>query len=97
MSARLKRVTEALWGTKQAGEDAGDHASTTGPAGFLVGSWSDFEAWIRSTIGGDFIWKVRPRDSAKNRQMVADSIIEAVSNNGGSFPERNAFLERIER
>ncbi len=60
----------------------------------LTGSWQDFEAWIRDAIGGGFVWKVRPRDTRANRETVVESICGAIERHGGSFPERDAFLER---
>ena len=60
----------------------------------LEGSWENFEAWIRTQIGEDFIWKVRPRDTLGNREMVIDSIKKATSHNNGSFPKNDAFIER---
>ncbi len=30
---------------------------------YLSGTWEEFEAWTRSTIGSDFRWKIRPRIS----------------------------------
>ena len=62
----------------------------------LDGGWPDFEDWIRRAIGGNFRWGARPRDSRENRQMVADSIAESTSKNDGTFPQRNAFIERQE-
>jgi hypothetical protein len=61
----------------------------------LTGVWRDFESWIRRAIGGDFTWKVRPRDNPENRQMVADSIAESARGKAGAFPQRNAFIERV--
>ena len=60
----------------------------------LAGSWEDLEAWIRETIGSDFNWNVRPRDTLANREMLVESISSAMKQHDGSFPERNAFLER---
>ena len=59
--------------------------------------WTAFESWIRSRLGSDFKWGARPRDTRENRQMVADSILESIEKNGGTFPQRNAFIERQER
>jgi hypothetical protein len=84
MSRRLKDITKALWRRGKA-EGADD----------CDGSWPDFESWIRRAIGGDFTWKVRPRDNPEKRQMVADSIAESTRKNGGTFPERDAFIERV--
>ncbi len=57
-------------------------------------SWEAFEAWITQTIGGGFVWKIRPRDAPENRQMVIESIFSAMKRNGGTFPKSDAFLER---
>ena len=62
---------------------------------YLTGSWQEFEAWIRTTIGGDFRWKIRPRDDVANREMVVDRIKDAMTRNDGTFPEKNSFIERI--
>ncbi len=63
---------------------------------YLTGAWEEFEAWIRTTIGGDFRWKIRPQDNVENREMVADLITDAMKRNGGIFPEKNSFVERID-
>ncbi len=63
-------------------------------AQLLSGSWEDFEAWVGRAIGGGFTWKVRPRDTAENRQMVIDSILSAMERNNGTFPRSDVFLER---
>jgi hypothetical protein len=42
---------------------------------FLEGTWEEFEAWIRETIGSDFRWLIRPQDSSVNREMVADLVL----------------------
>ncbi len=60
----------------------------------LTGSWQEFEAWIRDALNGEFLWKVRPRDTPENREAVIESICSAIERHGGSFPERDAFLER---
>lgn len=62
----------------------------------LEGGWPDFEDWIRKTIGGNFRWGARPRDSRENREMVAESIAESTRKNSGKFPQQNAFIERQE-
>jgi len=62
---------------------------------FIRGSWDDFESWIKEKVGGEFSWKVRPRDTKVNRMAVAQSIIEAMERSGGTFPSSgNVFLER---
>ncbi len=33
----------------------------------LEGTWQEFEALIRDTIGSDFRWRVRPQDTRSNR------------------------------
>ena len=60
---------------------------------YLAGTWEEFEAWIRETIGGDFRWKIRPRDNLPNREVVADLNKEAIKRNNGVFPENNSFIE----
>ena len=60
----------------------------------LDGTWEEFEQWIRDTIGSNFSWCVRPRDTAENREMVASLVLEDLKRSGGVFPEKNAFIER---
>lgn len=91
--ARLKDIARALWSNSNAEEDLAGKGNSPEA---LAGSWSDFEQWIRSTIGSDFIWKARPSDTPENRRMTADSIVESMKKNDGSFPKRNAFVERQE-
>jgi hypothetical protein len=62
----------------------------------LTGTWEEFEAWIRETIGADFHWRVRPQDNATNREMVASFIRVAFRGNKGSFPESNTFIENVD-
>jgi len=62
----------------------------------LTGSREEFDAGIRDTIGGDFRWKIRPRDTPSNRKMVADLILIDIENGGSVFPESNAFIERVQ-
>jgi hypothetical protein len=59
------------------------------------GTWDEFEAWIKNTIGSDFRWRVRPQDTPSNREMVADLIQDAIRRNNGSFPQKNTFIERV--
>jgi len=59
-------------------------------------SWDEFEEWIRQKINGDFSWKIRPIDSRDNREAVAESILMAISNNNGTFPEKgDMFIEKL--
>ena len=62
----------------------------------MTGSREEFEAWIRDTIGDDFRWKIRPRDTPSNRKMIADLILSDIENGGGVFPGSNAFTERVQ-
>jgi DNA-binding response OmpR family regulator len=57
-------------------------------------SWEAFEVWIRQTIGGDFTWFARPRDTPESRQIIIDSIRAAMVSNDATFPQRNEFLKR---
>jgi len=61
----------------------------------LDGTWEEFEQWIRDTIGSDFRWCVRPRDTSENREMVASLVLEDIKRSEGISPENNAFIERI--
>lgn len=61
---------------------------------FLSGTWEQFEGWIKTKIGGEISWKVRPRDTKVNRMIVAESILDTLDRNGGEFPPSgNLFLE----
>jgi len=42
---------------------------------YLTSTWEEFEAWIRSTMGSNFRWKIRPIDNHGNRQMIAKAIV----------------------
>ncbi len=65
-----------------------------GEKDFLTGDWRDFESWIKAKVGGEILWKIRPRDTMVNRQVVAESVIETIEQNGGRFPPSgNLFLE----
>ena len=61
----------------------------------LEGTWEEFEAWIKETIGSDFRWRVRPQDTSTNREMVAGLVPDGIKRNDGVFPRSNAFIERI--
>jgi hypothetical protein len=57
-------------------------------------AWDQFEGWIRTKIGGEISWKVRPRDTKVNRMIVAESVLYPLDRNGGEFPPSgNLFLE----
>jgi hypothetical protein len=57
-------------------------------------SWETFESWIKAKVGGEIHWKIRPKDTMVNRQVVAESIIETMEKNDGTFPPSgNLFLE----
>jgi hypothetical protein len=64
---------------------------------YLSGTWEEFEAWIRSTIGSHFRWKLRPQDQPAYREMIAGLIVDAINSNNGVFPQSNAFIERTEQ
>ncbi|GBE03716.1 hypothetical protein BMS3Abin09_00634 [bacterium BMS3Abin09] len=61
----------------------------------IEGTWEEFEAWIRDAIGSDFRWRIRPRDSVSNRQMIADLIMDNIKRNNGKFPEGDTFIQKI--
>ena len=71
-------------------------SESTGSGDLVDKIEGDFEFWIRSRLGSEFRWSARPRDTRENRQMVADSIVDSIEKNNGSFPQRNAFIERLE-
>lgn len=60
----------------------------------LDGSWACFEAWVRRTIGSDFIWKLLIRDTPTHRKLIMASIRDAMKANGGLFPKEDTYLER---
>ncbi len=62
----------------------------------LEGTWQEFEALIRDTIGSDFRWRIRPQDTRSNREMIVSLIQEDSEMNKGVFPERNAFIESVQ-
>jgi hypothetical protein len=62
---------------------------------YLEGSWEEFEAWIRETIGTDFHWRIRPQDSVSNRKMIADLILDEIKRNNGEFPGGDTFIQRV--
>ncbi len=62
----------------------------------LEGSWEEFEAWIRDTIGSNFHWRIRPLDTASNRKMIADLILAEIKQNDGVFPVEDTFLQRAQ-
>ena len=61
-------------------------------------SWEQFEEIIRKTIGSDFIWKIRPRDTEANRQARLESSERTLAEHNGSFPGKgNMFIEPEKR
>ena len=60
----------------------------------LEGNREEFEAWIRDTIGSNFHWRIRPLDTASNRKMIADLILDEIKQNKGIFPEGDTFILR---
>ena len=62
----------------------------------LTGNREEFDAWIRDTIGGDFRWNIRPRDTPSNRKMVAELISSDIESGGSVFAGSNAFIERVQ-
>jgi len=59
--------------------------------------WEQFEEIIRETIGSDFIWKIRPRDTGANRQAVRESIERMLREHNGSFPEEGDMFIELEK
>ena len=56
--------------------------------------WEEFEKIIRKAIGSGFIWKIRPGDTAPNRQAVMESIERTLREHNRSFPEQgDMFIE----
>ena len=60
----------------------------------LDGTWQEFEAWIKDTIGCSFRWRIRPADTRSNREMIASLILGDIKRNNGHFPKENAFIEK---
>jgi hypothetical protein len=60
-----------------------------------LGTWEEFEAWIRETIGSNFRWRIRPMDTNSNRIMIADLIQAKIGQNNGVFPEWDNFIEKV--
>jgi len=61
----------------------------------IQGTWEEFEALIRETIGSDLRWCIRPQDTTRNREMVASLILKDIESGNGVFSGKNAFIERI--
>ncbi len=80
MCARLKDITRALWSNSNAEEDPAGKGNSPEA---LAGSWSDFEQWIRATIGSDFIWKAREVLFCRLRDLPALHCAQEVINDGG--------------
>ena len=60
--------------------------------------WEQFEEIIRKAIGSDFIWKIRPGDTAANRLAVMESIERMLREHNDSFPEEeDIFIEPEKR
>ena len=60
----------------------------------LDGTWQEFEAWIKDTIGCSFRWRIRPADTRSNGVMIASLILGDIKRNNGYFPKENAFIEK---
>ena len=60
---------------------------------FLDRTWEEFEQWIKYTIGSDFRWCVRPRDTAENREMVV-ALFWKISNEARGFSLKRTHLSR---
>ncbi len=60
----------------------------------LEGTWQEFEALIRDTIGSDFHLRVQPQDTNSNQDMIVSLIPQDIKRNNGVFPERNTFIEK---
>ena len=57
-----------------------------------------FEEIIRETIGSDFVWKLRPRDTGDNRQAIMESVERMLQEHDGRFPEKgDMFIEPEKR
>ena len=49
---------------------------------------------VRKVIGSGFTWKIRPRDTETNRQMIMKTIEQELRGNNGLFPkEGDVFVE----
>jgi hypothetical protein len=59
----------------------------------LDGTWQEFEAWIKDTIGCSFRWRVRPADTRPNREMIVSLIRGDIKQNKW-FSRRRMYLSR---
>ncbi len=63
---------------------------------YLDGTWQEFEARIKDTIGSSFRWHVRPQDNRSNREMIVSLILEDIKRNNGVFPGgKCVYIERL--
>ena len=60
----------------------------------IQGTWEEFEALIRETIGLGFHWCIRPQDTIGNWEMVASLILKDIERGNGISPDKNAFIEK---
>jgi hypothetical protein len=60
----------------------------------LDGTWQEFEAWIKDTIGCSFRWRIRPADTCPNREMIASHILGDIKRNNGDLLKENVFIEK---
>jgi hypothetical protein len=61
----------------------------------LTNNREKFDVWIRTTIGGDFRWKIPPIKSLLFQKRNADLILGDIEENGCVFPESNLFIEQV--
>ena len=61
-----------------------------------TGTWDAFAAWLRTTLGRTFRWRVRPADTAANRRMIADWVQDERTRHPGRFSAPNAFIECLD-
>ncbi len=52
----------------------------------LDGTWKEFETWSKDTIGSNFRWRIRPRDTRSNREMIVSLILNGIRRNNGFSP-----------
>ena len=60
----------------------------------LDGTWQEFEAWIKDTIGTSFRWRIHPADTRPNREMIASLILGDIKQNNGDFSKKNVFIDK---
>jgi len=64
---------------------------------FLSETWEEFEGWVKTKVGGEISWKIRPRDTKVNKMIVAESVLDTFNRYRGEFPPSGNLLLELER